>query len=185
MNIRNLIFVILAVVLIAAPAAAESWPHERDGFTLGFNVGGGSASTKPDEGADSSSGGGAGSFRLGWSFSNQFLVGLESTAWVGDTDLGADLTLMSNLINFTWYPGAKGWFLRAGFGWGEAEVSTKVLNSNVSVSESGGAFGLGAGHEWRLTRKFALGAAVDYATLDLDNGKFDYVNFTAQLNWYF
>ena len=55
----------------------------------------------------------------------------------------------------------------------------------MSVSESGGSFGLGGGHEWRLTRKFALGAAVDWYNVDQDLGKYDIVNFTAQFNWYF
>lgn len=185
MNIRKTILFLLAFLLIALPSAAESWPHERDGFMLGFNFGGGSASVKSDDGEEDSAGGGAGSFRLAWAFSNQFLVGLESSAWVGETDLGEDLTLSSYLLNFTWYPGAKGWFLRAGFGGGTAEVSGDLLGAKVSVSKSGGSFGLGAGHEWRLTRKFALGAALDYATIDLDGGNFDYLNFTAQLNWYF
>lgn len=185
MNFLKYLVVTLVVILITAPAGAESWPSERDGFMLGFNIGGGSASVRPDEGEESSAGGGAGSFRLAWAFSNQFLVGLESTAWVGETDFGEDLTLSSYLMNFTWYPGAKGWFLRAGFGGGTAEVSTDFFGAKVSVSESGGSFGIGGGHEWRLTRKFALGAAVDYATIGLENGSFDYVNFTAQLNWYF
>lgn len=185
MNFPKYVVVALAVILIAAPAGAGSWPNERDGFMLGFNIGGGSAKVKSDEGEESDAGGAAGSFRLAWAFSNQFLVGLESHAWVGESDFGDDLTLSSVLLNFTWYPGAKGWFLRAGFGSGTAEVTGELFGAKVSVSESGGSFGLGGGHEWRLTRKFALGAAVDYATIDLDGGSFDFVNFTAQLNWYF
>ena len=115
----------------------------------------------------------------------QFLVGFESPAWFGETDLNADLDLFSYMLNFTWYPGAKGWFLRAGFGGGSAEVSTTINGTRLSVEDSGGSFGFGAGHEWRLTQKFALGAAVDFNTIDLDYGKFDFANFTAQLNWYF
>ena len=177
--------VILTMVAVAIPAAAESWPHERDGFVIGFNMGGGSATAKPDVGEESSGGGGAGSFRLGWAFSNQFLVGYEGTAWFGNTDLDADLNLNSNKLNFTWYPGAKGWFLRAGFGWGSAELTGVLFGQTVTVSESGSAFGLGGGHEWRLTRKFALGAGVDFNSVGLEEFKFDFVNYTAQLNWYF
>lgn len=181
--IRTLIF--LMMVAAAFPAAAESWPHERDGFVLGFNIGGGSATAKPNEGEESSGGGGAAAFRFGWAFSNQFLVGYEGTGWYGNTDLDADLNLNSNKLNFTWYPGARGWFLRTGFGWGSAELTGGLFGATVTVSESGGAFGLGGGHEWRLTRKFALGVAVDYNKVGLEDIDFDFVNFTAQLNWYF
>ena len=55
----------------------------------------------------------------------------------------------------------------------------------MTTEDSGGSFGLGAGHEWRLTQKFALGVAVDYCTADLDHGKFEFTNLTAQFNWYF
>ena len=185
MNFRTTLLVSILVLLLAAPAAAGSWPHERDGFMLGFNIGGGSATVKPDVGGDDSGGGAGASFRLGWAFSNQFLVGLESTAWAGETDFGEDLTLSSYKLNFTWYPAATGWFLRAGFGGGTAEVSGEAYGRTVTISDNGGSFGLGAGHEWRLTRKFALGAAADYCTIDLDGGNFDFFNFTAQLNWYF
>lgn len=184
MKILKTVLVALTVILMAAPASAGSWPNERDGFMIGFNIGGGSASSKSDDG-EGDAGGGAGAFRLGWAFSNQFVLGLESNAWVGDTDYGADLSLSTYLINFTWYPGAKGWFLRAGFGGGSRDLSGQINGQTVTLSDDGGAFGLGAGHEWRLTRKFALGMAVDYAALDLDFVDYDYLNVTVQFNWYF
>lgn len=177
--------VLVTIIVLAIPASAGNWPHERDGFALGFNIGGGSATAKPDVGTESSGGGGAAAFRLGWAFSNQFLVGFESTSWFGNTDIDADLTLSSNKINFTWYPAATGWLLRGGFGWGTAEFKGVLLGKTFTVSETGGSFGLGAGHEWRLTRKFALGVALDYGTMELEDFRFDFVNFTAQLNWYF
>jgi hypothetical protein len=176
----------LALVLtLALPAAAGEWSHERDGFYLGFNAGLGSARYKPDVGNEDDGGGGAGAFRLGWGFANQFLVGLESTAWTGSTDLDADLTLSTYKVNFTWYPAAKGWFVRMGLGGGTAELKGDVLGTTVTVEDNGGGFGLGAGHEWRLTRKFALGVAADWDMIDLDEEKFEYLNFTAQFNWYF
>ena len=161
MKIVKYLLAVLAVVLITAPASAESWPHEREGFMIGFNIGGGSATTKPDEGADDSGGGGAGAFRLGWAFNDQFVLGFETNAWVGETDLNADLTLSTYLINFTWYPGAKGWFLRAGFGGGTAEVPGDIFDAKVTFTEDGGGVNLGAGHEWRRPWTFALGAAID------------------------
>jgi len=77
MKLRNILIFVLLIILTTGPAAAGKWSHERDGFMLGFNLGGGSATVKPDNGESDSGGGGAGSFRLAWAFSNQFLVGLE------------------------------------------------------------------------------------------------------------
>lgn len=189
MRLLKTLALMLVSVALAAPAIAADWPHERDGFTLGFNAGGGGATSRPDGGDDSSGGGGFGGFRLGWALSNQFLIGLESAAWVGDADVGsslnADLTLTSYKLNFTWYPAAKGWFVRAGFGGGSAEVSTTINDLDISAEESGGSFGFGAGHEWRLTRKFALGVAADFNTISLDEIDYDFWGFSAQFNWYF
>jgi len=181
---------LLALILaLAAPASAGTWPHEREGFTIGFNVGGGSATAKPVQGEDSSGGGGFGAFRLGWALSNQFLLGLESSAWVGKADTvldpDADLTLTSYKLNFTWYPAAKGWFIRAGFGGGSAEVSSDIAGGTASFEETGGSFGFGAGHEWRLTREFALGVAAAFNPADLDENDFEFWGFSAQFNWYF
>ena len=185
MKIMKIILVALTVILMAAPASAGSWPNERDGFMIGFNLGGGNATVRPEGGAEYSEGGAAAAFRLGWAFNNQFVIGLESNAWAGQSDIGTDLTLSTYLLNFTWYPGAKGWFLRAGFGGGTREHSGTFAGQTVSISDSGGGFGLGAGHEWRLTRKFALGMAFDFVAMDLDEEDFDYLNFTVQFNWYF
>jgi hypothetical protein len=52
------------------------------------------------------------------------------------------------------------------------------------TSAGDGFFGLGGGHEWRLTRTFALGPAIDYGAVGLDDWDFGFTNFTAQLNWY-
>lgn len=181
---------LLVILALATPAAAGEWPHAREGFAIGFNVGGGEATDKLDDGGESSTGGGVGAFRLGWAIDDQFLLGLESTAWVGEFETGfgdidADLTLVASKLNFTWYPSATGWFVRAGFGWGSAEASAEVEGLTVTVEDDGAAFGVGAGHEWRLATKFALGLAADFNSIDLDNEKFEFWGITAQFNWYF
>ena len=58
--------ILLAALSLAIPAAAGDWAHDREGFVIGFNMGGGTATASPKEGEDDSGGGGAGSFRLGW-----------------------------------------------------------------------------------------------------------------------
>lgn len=176
--------ILLAALALAMPAVAGDWGHDRDGFVIGFNAGAGSATASPDVGEDDSGSGGAAGFRLGWAFDNRFLLGLESAAWVGDTDFDAELTLSTFNLNFTWYPGAKGWFVRAGAGSGTAELTLPLLGPDLTIEESGTSLGLGGGHEWRLTEKFALGGAVDFNTIGLDDGSFNFTTFSVQFNWY-
>ena len=172
------------VLLLVAPAATTAAPHERDGLVIGFNVGGGSARIRSDEGGEEDGGGGSGGLRLGWAFDDRFQIGLESASW-GNHEGAGNVNLNAGLIRFTWYPAASGFFLRTGLGVGEAEVTFDLGGRDLTFSDSGGAFGLGAGHEWRLGAKFALGAAMDYHTFSVDGGEFDFLNFTVQLNWYF
>ncbi|MCP4573101.1 MAG: porin family protein [bacterium] len=176
--------VLFLIVLLFASTALAGRPHERDGFVIGFNLGGGTAQVKPDDAPKDDTGGGAGAFRLGWAFADQFMVGLESAAWVRSEDEW-DVTLNSTLVNFTWYPAASGFFLRAGLGGGKAEATIDVGPLDLSASDTGGSYGVGLGHEWRLGEKFALGGALDYHEFEVDGGKFDFVNITAQFNWYF
>lgn len=171
-------------LFLATAAFAGAHPHERDGFVIGFNLGLGSATVHPDQGSDESETGGGGAFRLGWAFQNQYMVGLDSGVWMKNED-GGDVTLSSYLACFTFYPSGGGFFVRGGAGAGKVEVTIDVGGPDLTVSESGGAFGLGAGHEWRLGQKFALGAAADYHRFSIDGGDFSFLNFTAQFNWYF
>lgn len=188
MSRNTAVLTAMLMFLLIASTATAGRPHERDGFVIGFNLGLGSARVHPDNqvdsDADNSSGGGGGAFRLGWAFANQFMVGLEGAAWVNSESEG-DVTLTSSLINFTWYPAASGFFLRTGLGGGKVEVTFDLGGQDVTLSDTGGSFGLGGGYEWRLGGKFALGAALDYHTFSVDGGDFDFFNGTVQLNWYF
>jgi len=172
------------VLLLVLPAAATAAPHERDGFVIGFNLGAGSGRVQPAGEAEEDGNGVGGAFRLGWAFDDRFLVGLESAAW-WHSEIVSDVTLSSILASFTWYPARSGFFLRAGVGVGKAEITVAFGPGELTAADSGGSFGLGAGHEWRLGSKFALGAALDYHTFAVDGGDFDFLNVTAQLNWYF
>ena len=189
----------VAVAVTAAPAAAGSYGHDREGLVLGFNLGLGEAKVEwEDEGfvfeSDTESGG-AGGIRIGYAFDPRFLLAFEGTGWMREYDDG-EITLNTALIMFTWYPQGKGFFLRTGFGAGQAEVTLEGPGFDVTWDEGGGAFDLGLGHEWRLTEKFALGAALDHSIIAIDDFGIDgagtatdvktrYTSVTAQLNWYF
>lgn len=190
---------IVAVILLAtlvcltAPAAAGRYAHERQGLVLGLNLGLGGAKVEWDEPnlhfeTDTETGAAAG-IRIGYAFNPQFVLAFEGTAWGRDYDDG-QITLTTALVNFTWYPQGQGFFLRAGVGTGRAEVTVDVFDPDLSWEENGPAFRLGLGHEWRLTPRFALGAALDYSDMTFDSfgGLQDvqarFTNVTVQLNWY-
>ncbi len=162
-----------------------SWAHVRRGICLGLNIGAGSASPMP-YGGGGSSGGIGGTLRAGIAVSNKFLLSFEPTFWIGNSgekDVGFDLYSFRFVL--TWYPRNTGFFIRGGLGSGSAELVYSMMSA---VSYDGSSQGLGFGHEWRLTRKFALGIALDYSRVDVEpimsQSEFRFTNLTLQLNWY-
>lgn len=177
-----------AVMLLAAAAPrnarAGEWSHARNGFTIGFNVGVGSAGVDVDGGGSSDrSTGGAGSLRIGYAVSPQVVVGFDGNGWTKDEN-GVSTTFSMGGLGVTWYPQEGGAWLKAIVGAGRASFRTNVLGTDVEVSDNGGAFALGGGYEWRLARSFAMGPALDFARASFDGGSANWVNFSVGLNWY-
>lgn len=178
----------LIAVLILAPAGvaqAGQWAHERDGVVLGFNLGAGTAGIN-FTGVDSDREGGlAGGLRVAYAFTPELAVGLEGNFWTKEVD-NQTWTFSVGAAALTYYPGAKGFFVRGGIGGGSMEFETEQGGVTYSASDDGFGFLVGAGYEWRLARKFALGPEVDYSYAKIsDDISLNYVNFTVGLNWYF
>ena len=178
----------LTAILLLAPAFAAQagqWPHERDGVVLGFNLGAGTAAVNA-AGYDSEREGGlAGNGRIGYAFSPELAVGLEGNFWTKKVD-SETWTFNVGAATLTYYPGAQGFFVRGGLGGGSMEFETEQNGVTFSASDDGFGFLLGAGYEWRLARKFALGPEIDYSYAKVsDDLSLNYVNFTLGLNWYF
>jgi len=177
--------VALLAFFIASTARAGSYPHERDGMILGFNLGGGSAGTSGSGVSTDRETGLAGNFRVGYAFSPQVAAGLEGNMWTKNVD-NETLTFSVGAAALTYYPGATGFFVKGGIGVGSAEYSVDQGGTTLSVSDDGLGFLVGAGYEWRLGRKFALGPQFDYSYAKInDDFKINYFNFTMGLNWYF
>jgi hypothetical protein len=170
---------------LVSGAAAGTHPHDRQGWTLGLGLGGGSAVFEPDGGASlDREGGFGGAFRVGYAFNPKFAAGILSSGWSKEQN-GATTTFSVGGVGVTFYPDAAGFHFSAGIGGGNGEVSTRIGNVTTSISESGLGFLAAAGYEWRLTRRFALGPQIDFGYASLDSGSFDYVNGVLQANWYF
>lgn len=175
----------LAAFAMVPGAHAGAWPHERDGFILGFNLGAGSAGINLGNVDSDRESGLAGNGRVGYALSPEFALGLEGNFWTREVD-GETWTFRVGAITATYYPGAKNFYVRGGLGGGSMEYSVDSGGFTLTASDEGFGFLLATGYEWRLTRRFALGPQIEYSYGNIDDDlSMNYVNFTAGLNWYF
>jgi len=181
---------ILAAVLaaFAAPAQAGSHPHDRNGFMIGFGVGGGSAGI---EDGDEREGSATGNFRIGYAVRPDLVLHFEGSGWTKKVDEGGFLdevtwTFSTGTAAITWFPGNAGAFLRAGLGAGTASVEVDFGGGLRGTYDETGLGVLGAvGYEWRLTRMFALGPHAEFTWMDLDDiGSANVIGGALDFNWY-
>lgn len=173
------------LAVVPGMASAGAWPHERDGWTLGLNLGGGTAGVNVSGFDSGREGGAAGNLRVGYAFQNQFAVGLEGNAWTKNVD-NETWTFSFGGPTFTFYPGSQGFYLRGGVGVGTAKYEAESGGVTFSASDNG--FGVlgAAGYEFRLARKFSLGPQIDYSYAKVNSDfSVNYWNFTVGGNWYF
>jgi len=168
---RGFTLSLISSLMLSLPAQAQdsTTPSHRQGFWLGFGIGGGSNLTSTLD--DGSTAGFAGLFRAGGTLSPKWLLGGESTGW--SADVGDDSwAWRSNLSAIAiFYPSAsKGLFLKAGpsFAMISESRGTTVsvdgvdVRSSVSASETGFGATLGAGYDIRIGRKLSLVPEVTY-----------------------
>jgi len=183
--ISRCLAVCVMVASFATSVQAGTYPHDRNGFMLGFGIGGGSAGVKD---GDSREGSVTGNFRIGYAVRPDLVIHYEGTAWtrtfsesIGDVTW----TFSTSAATLTYYLPNSGAFLRGGIGLGLAQVEVDIGDAKVSTDESGVGFVVAGGYEWRLTTKFALGPHVEYTYQDLDTlGNSDVVGGGLDFNWY-
>lgn len=186
-----LVLCIICLASFTVPALAER-PHNRDGFFIGFGLGGGSAHWK---GADDRSVGGVGNFRIGYAVSPNLTFGLESCSWVKRESAGAagGLTLIYNVSTFgaTYFPWNSGAYIKGGMGYSTASFEDVGFlpglgENKFQIDQTGFGILAAAGYEWRLTRKFAIGPEIDVVYLRLGDPFHDanYASVTLMMDWY-
>lgn len=184
-GIAGIAAIAAALSLPAAPAAAGDWPHDRNGFMIGFGVGGGSLGI---EDGDEREGSGIGNFRVGYAVRPDLVLALETEGWTKSFDsVAGDVTWSFSVATaaLTWYPGAQGAYLRGGIGVGVADAELDLGSITVSGNESGLGAAAAAGYEWRLTRKFALGPEAQFYWMDLEDlGSANLFGGSLNFDWY-
>jgi hypothetical protein len=176
---------ILVVAAAAPQASAGRHPHDRNGFMIGFGIGGGSAGIEDGDGREGSV---TGNFRIGYALRPDLVLHYEGSAWT-KTDEGATQdvtwTFSTNVAAVTYYPPSSGLFVRGGVGFGTAAVEVEQGGLSLNYDETG--FGLLAagGWEFRLTRKFALAPQVEFTHMVLDDlGSANVIAGGLGFNWY-
>jgi hypothetical protein len=176
----------LILSFCVAPAFAGTHPHDRNGFMIGFGVGGGSVGIKNGDGREGSV---TGNFRIGYALRPDLVLAFEGNAWskTFSTDQG-DLTwtFSTGTASVTCFPQNMGFFLRGGIGFGTANVELERNNVKISADDTGLGLLAAAGYEWRLTQKFALGPQVEFSYQN-EGGDVESSNIIAgglNFNWY-
>ena len=142
--------IIMAVGVLFALTVNSADAQSREGFWIGFGLGGGSYT---EDGLSGREAGGVGYLKLGTTLSERFLLGVESNAWVKEVS-GVDLTATNFSAVAYFYPSATGgFFLKLGLGVASAELA--VGGVSISESAAGGVFGIGydrrIGDNWSIT----------------------------------
>jgi hypothetical protein len=100
--------VVIGLTLASAPSAfAELHPNDRQGWLLGFGIGGGSLGLTSDGASTDREGGAAGFFRVGYAFNPDLSLELNSSAWTKEQD-GRTWTFSSGTVAVNYYPGRTG-----------------------------------------------------------------------------
>jgi len=167
---RRLIGTAAALVLLASPALAQG--AARQGFTVSFGLGAGSAGISYEGLTSDRLTGASGYLRLGGAVSPSLIIAGESHGWTR-----SEGTITSNVGYLTavaqWYPQPAGGFhLIGGLGFGAiTEADEDPAGSELEAV--GGALQLGMGYDVRMSRNFSLTPYVNFLALGGAEPKLD------------
>jgi len=176
---------LLGAVAITSTAPAAEHPQDRKGFTVGFRAGIGYVAIDP-EGTDERSGavaGGSGTFRIGYAPGARWLLTASASGWTNES-FGVKQSVSLIGLEAAWFPRGGGFWLEGMAGPARARFRTRLDGRGADVDTRGWGIRIGGGYEWRLTRTFALGPAVDLTRARLDAATMDWVDLSAAFHWY-
>jgi hypothetical protein len=192
-------------LILASSAFAGIKPATHSGFYVGFGLGWGSLKVELDNNnveldnnnddvsflSDAESGG-AGNLRAGAALSNKLLLGVEANSWVknynveslGDT-YDAKITVSNVAIALTYYPSEQ-FFIKGGPAFANARLEFDVPETVFSgvAKDDGAGLMLGAGGEFRLTRRFAIVPSAQWMFQQFDDYKINFFSITLGVGWF-
>jgi hypothetical protein len=153
-------------LIVAAPLVAQSKPQTREGFTIGFGVGLGSAGVSCSNCGTERKNAGSGYLRIGGAVRPNLIVAGESQAWAkSESDQGTtdDVTIAALLAVVLWYPEPQdGFHLKGGLGFGSITDDIRDPLFSAKLESTGVAFTFGVGYDWRLGKNFSLTPYLSY-----------------------
>ena len=149
------------IAIAATSVTAQTKPQTRDGFTISFGLGGGSAGVNCSECDNSRESAPSVYLRLGGALRPNLVLSGEVNAWTKTaSDEGVDATFTIGTVNVVaqWYPQpAKGWFLSAGVGSGTIHTEVEVPGlGKFSDDTRGFGYQVGTGYDIRVKSNFSL-----------------------------
>jgi hypothetical protein len=158
---RALVRSAVLMAIVTASAGAQMKPQTRNGFTISFGFGGGSAGVNCSGCDNSRETSPSGYLRIGGAIRPNLILAGEANAWTKtSSDEGVDATFTIGTVTFLaqWYPQpANGWFLSAGAGTGSIQTEVEVPGlGKFSDNKSGFGYQLGTGYDIRVGNNFSL-----------------------------
>jgi hypothetical protein len=212
-RVAGLFALVLALGLVVVQDAGAGNPHLREGVIFGIGMGYSPGRVylfpgDPDMAVESEwEFGPTPQIRLGYAVvKNRLLVTVANQQWLYEQGIFAEDKLRVNAQNWTlaltWCPGnpqgaSGGMYLLGGIGIANARMTLlepleddpygNLFEEIAKQDESGTAYQIGIGYEFRLTKTIAAGLSVSYIYQTIGGEIFDYtevipVNLT--LNWY-
>lgn len=158
--------VIALSMVLAAPLLSQSKPQTRQGFTIGFGLGAGSAGitcngcTSDRENAPSAY------LRIGGAVRPNLIIAGEMNGWTKKaSDAGTDeeITMGFATAVALWYPHSQGGFyVKGGLGFGSISDDITDPTFTAKVESTGMAISLGTGFDFRMGKNFSLTPFVNY-----------------------
>jgi hypothetical protein len=170
---RRFIGTAAALLLLAPPAFAQGAPALRQGFTIGFGVGAGSAAFSYEGTTGERAAGPSGYLRIGGALTPTLVLAGETHGW---TRTAGTLTSQVGYLMAVaqWYPQATGGFhLLGGLGLGMLLETEEDPTLEYELESFGGALQLGLGYDVRMTRNFSLTPYVNVLGMAGGESKFN------------
>jgi hypothetical protein len=153
---RRFIGTAVALLLFASPAFAQGVSAPRQGFTVSFGLGAGSAGFTYEGNSSDRIAGPSGYLRLGGALTPSLILAGETHGWTRSE--GSVTSRVGYLMAVAqWYPQASGGFhLLGGLGIGMLNEEDTDPAFAYELESVGGALQFGAGYDLRMTRSFSL-----------------------------
>jgi hypothetical protein len=139
------------LLLASSPTDAQR-PNTREGFWIGFGLGGGSVGVDCPTCSEDRTTNTSGYFKLGGTVSPRVLMGFESNGWT-NSEVAFDESLGFASFIVAWYPSATGaFFLKGGVG-AMAYVAEDGVDELTATAAAGS---IGLGIDIRIGRNLSL-----------------------------